>query len=72
VRKVRGGGDSHGDRFIVLTETTVAGSARNFTFTPTGPEMTMREVSGALMAQGISEADALAPLNAAIVSFEHA
>ena len=43
----------------------------SFEFSPTGVEITAREVCDALMAQGITEKDALRLLNEAAASFNH-
>jgi hypothetical protein len=71
VRKVRDGSSDPGsDRF--QTETKRSIRRRNFSFTPMGGEMTIGEVCDALVAYGISEADALTLIDAAVVSFDHA
>ena len=45
VRKVRGGGDPEGHRFVILSETAIDDRGRVFAFTPIGAEMTMAEVT---------------------------
>jgi hypothetical protein len=64
VRKVSEGPD--GGRFVILGE-LAAGQA--FVFERIGTEMTMREVCLALVANGISESDALKLLEEAVADF---
>ena len=67
MRKVRGDSDPTADRFVILDETWV--TDRNFVFTPMGVEMTMAEVCLALVARGLSEADATALIDEALEAF---
>jgi hypothetical protein len=71
VRKVRGGSDSADHRFVILSEMEMANGRADFLFKPLGPEMTLREVSEALIRRGISERDAFKLISDATHDFEH-
>ena len=71
VRQTRGGSNGDRQRFTILSEMEIAQGRSQFSFTPLGPEMTLREVTAALIRRGISERDAFNLIDAAIRSYEH-
>jgi len=64
---VRGGSDPADHRFVILSETAVP--AGGFIFTPMGAHMTTADARAALIARGMSEADANALIDEATEAF---
>ena len=71
VRQTRAGSDLVSPRFAILSEMEIAHGRAHFLFKPLGPEMTLREVSEALVTRGISERDAFKLIHDAIQAFQH-
>jgi hypothetical protein len=71
VRQTRGGRDPANQRFAILSEMELAHGRAHFLFRPIGPEMTLLEVSDALIRRGISERDAFKLIDDATHAFEH-
>jgi len=59
VRQTRGGRDADRQRFTILSEMKMAHGRRHFLFRPLGREMTLREVTDALIRRGISDGECL-------------
>jgi hypothetical protein len=69
VRQTRGGCDPASQRFAILSEMEMAHGRAHFLFTPIGPEMTLLEVSDALIRRGISQRDAFKLIDDATRAF---
>ena len=71
VRKTQGGLDPASQRFAILSEMEMAHGRAHFLFTPIGPEMTLLEVSEALIRRGLSEREAFRLIEDATHAFKH-
>ena len=71
VRQTRGGCDPVSQRFAILSEMEIAHGRANFLFRPIGPEMTLLEVSDALIRRGIPQRDVFRLISEATDAFVH-
>ena len=71
VRQTRGGRDPANQRFAILSEMEMAHGRAHFLFRPIGPEMTLLEVSDALIRRGIPQRDVFRLISEATDAFVH-